>query len=119
MWGFPGQETYFSNLRITHAEPAPVRNGSDAPGKWQVPLTTDAGVANGKLTLACERKKVTTEGSGTFGDAVPVEGSWRDGYVELRFTSKLPKEMAGGNAQVTLAGRIDGITGQGQGKSGT
>jgi hypothetical protein len=34
LWGYEGEESYFSNLRITHAEAQPVKNGADASGVW-------------------------------------------------------------------------------------
>src|SRR6266542_1380474 len=40
---FDGEESYFSNLRITHATPQPVKNGSEAEGIWDVKLDTDTG----------------------------------------------------------------------------
>src|SRR5260370_34542597 len=32
LWGYQGEEAYFSNVRITNATPEPVKNGSDAAG---------------------------------------------------------------------------------------
>ena len=118
LWGFPGQETYFSNLRITPAEPKPLRNGTDPAGKWQVKATSDGGPFGGTLTLAREGNKLTGQWSGVFGNGVAVEGTWRDGYVELRFTGKVTKEMgfAPGDAAVTLAGWADGAAAKGRAK---
>src|SRR5437762_7775226 len=32
LWGYQGEEAYFSNLRISNSTPLPVKNGSDATG---------------------------------------------------------------------------------------
>jgi hypothetical protein len=36
LWGVPGQEAYFSNVRITNSTSLQVKNGADASGGWQV-----------------------------------------------------------------------------------
>src|SRR5258708_20025706 len=51
LWGYQGEESYFSNVRITNATPQPVKNGSDATGTWQVKLAGDTGAATGTLNL--------------------------------------------------------------------
>lgn len=51
LWGYANQESYFSNLRITHAPPVPISNGSDVTGTWDVMLATDAGRFEGSLVL--------------------------------------------------------------------
>ena len=36
MWAAGGQDNYFSNVRITHAKPQAVENGSDVTGTWDI-----------------------------------------------------------------------------------
>ncbi|MBA0087687.1 MAG: hypothetical protein HRJ53_22105 [Acidobacteria bacterium Pan2503] len=43
LWGYQGEEAYFSNLRISNSTPLPVKNGADAAGTWQVKCASDAG----------------------------------------------------------------------------
>lgn len=44
LWGYTGEEAYFSNRRITNAKPEPLENSADATGTWMslVPLTPAA-----------------------------------------------------------------------------
>src|SRR5262245_30534116 len=44
LWGYPDEEAYFSNFRIVSSPPAPVKNGSEAAGSWQVKLWNIPGV---------------------------------------------------------------------------
>jgi hypothetical protein len=111
LWGFPGQTTWFSNLRITHARAAAVRNGGEAAGEWRAQAITDAVPMDGKLKLTRDGEKVGGTWSGTFGDGLPVKGHWRNGYVELEFEGVFPASTAmgpAGPAAVTIAGWIDG-----------
>jgi len=113
LWGFPGQTTWFSNLRIAHAKPAAVRNGDEAAGDWRATAVTDAIPMEGTLKLARDGETLTGSWSGTFGDALPVKGRWRNGYVEIAFEGIFPANPAmgpAGPAAVTLAGWIDGDT---------
>lgn len=109
LWGFSGEEAYFSNIRITPATPQPIKNGSDAAGQWQVKASTDALPMEGVLRLTRQGSAITGEWSGTFGEKVPVSGTWRDGYIELTVAGQWPKEAPGGPgpAVVTFAGWID------------
>lgn len=43
LWGYVGEESYFSNLRVTPSSPLPIRNGGEAAGKWNVVVTTTDG----------------------------------------------------------------------------
>jgi hypothetical protein len=111
LWGFPGQTTWFSNLRITHAKPAAVRNGGEAAGEWRATAVTDAVPMEGSLKLTREGETLAGSWSGTFGDALPVKGRWRNGYVEIEFEGIFPANPAmgpAGPAAVTFAGWIDG-----------
>jgi hypothetical protein len=110
LWGYQGEEAYFSNIRITPATPAPVKNGSDAGGAWQVRFASDYGLFNGTAQLQREGSQLTGTWSGDLGDARPVEGTWRNGYVELHFTADW-KDPQGGKhspANAVLAGWVDG-----------
>lgn len=111
LWGFPGQTTWFSNLRVTHAKPAAVRNGDDAAGEWRAKAVTDAVPMEGTLKLTREGETLAGRWSGTFGDDLPVKGRWRNGYVEIGFEGIFPANPAmgpAGPAAVTFAGWIDG-----------
>src|SRR5262249_26098114 len=59
LWGYQGEEAYFSNVRITNSTPLPVKNGADASGTWQVKYSSDAGTFDGALTLGRDGSKVT------------------------------------------------------------
>jgi hypothetical protein len=111
LWGYDGEEAYFSNVKITAAPPKPVKNGSDAAGTWGVKLMTDFGAFDGVLKLAREGGAVSGSWTGSFGESLPVTGTWRDGYVELSFAGTWTEKMPGGNpgpVTANLAGWIDG-----------
>ncbi len=111
LWGFPGQTTWFSNLRVTHATPSSVRNGGEAAGEWRATAVTDSVPMEGTLKLTREGATLAGSWSGTFGDALPIKGRWRNGYVEIEFEGIFPANPAlgpAGPAAVTLAGWIDG-----------
>jgi hypothetical protein len=110
LWGYEGEEAYFSNVRITNSTPEPVKNGSDATGVWQVKVSSDAGSFDGNLQLSRDGNKMTGTWSGDLGNARLVTGTWRDGYVELSFNAEWPTGDAGKSESATaiLAGWIDG-----------
>jgi hypothetical protein len=110
LWGYEGEEAYFSNVRITNSAPFPVKNGSEGTGTWQVRFFTDAGIFDGTLQLRRDGNNLTGTWSGALGDACPVSGTWWDGYVELSFKAEWPSGGMGrpGAATATLAGWIDG-----------
>ncbi len=108
LWPNPDEEAYFSNIRITNATPLPVKNGSDSTGSWTTSLSTDVGNFNGTLQLRRDRGKVTGTWSGDLGQALPVTGTWRDGYVELSFDAQWKFPQLQGHGAATLAGWIDG-----------
>jgi hypothetical protein len=116
LWSVPGQEAYFSNVRITNSSPLPVKNGADASGAWQVKLSSDAGNFDGALQLRRDGGKLTGTWSGALGNDRPVTGIWRDGYVELSFNAEWPSGRLGapGSATATLAGWIDGDSASGR-----
>jgi len=109
LWGYAGEEAYFSNVRIMPATPKPLKNGSDATGDWKTTLTTDYGRYEGALTLSRAGTQLTGSWTGAFGEKLPVTGTWREGYVELSFDGMWPEKMGNpGPAAVKLAGWIDG-----------
>ncbi|HEY1579165.1 MAG TPA: hypothetical protein VGF82_19005 [Terracidiphilus sp.] len=111
LWGYAREESYFSNLRITPAAAAPIKNGSDASGTWNVKVGTDA--IGFETAVSLKRDGNTL--SGTLetepGKTVPVTGTWRDGYVEIQFPFDWPSGMSDGAPGSTTAfmdGWIDG-----------
>lgn len=118
LWGYPSEEAYFANVKVTPAAPSGVKNGSEAAGTWTVKSSTDTGPANGTLTLKRDGTKLTGTWSGTYGANLPVEGVWREGYLELTFAGEWPRRNADdptpGPAKVTLAGWVDGAEGHGR-----
>jgi hypothetical protein len=119
LFGYQGEEAYFSSVRITNMPPQAVRNGSDPSGTWQVKVAMDAGVLDGTLRLDRNGGVVSGTWSGTLAPNATVTGTWRDGYVELSFPVDWPKAAGIGTpgpAIATLAGWIDGESGKGRGK---
>ena len=117
LWGYAGEEAYFSNVRITSATPKSVKDGSDIAGEWRAKLTTDFGLYEGVMKLNREGAGVTGSWTGAMGASLPVAGTWRDGYVELSFDGMWTKEMPGGNpgpVTANLAGWVDGDTANGR-----
>jgi len=110
LWGYPGEESYFSNLRVTPEKPLPIHNGSDASGKWHVVFASDYGRYEGNLELHREGTALSGTWTGQFGNNLPVTGTWRDGYVDLTFTANWqddPSKPSSTAALATLAGWID------------
>jgi hypothetical protein len=117
LWGYAGEESYFSNVRITPAAAQPIKNGAEASGVWDVKFASDTGVFQGSLKLSRDGNKLAGTWSGDLGDDRPVAGTWRDGYVELTFTGNWPKERqmgAPGEVAASLAGWIDGALAKGR-----
>ena len=117
LWGYAGEESYFSNLRITPAAPAPVKNGSDAAGAWSVRLLGDAGRFEGTMKLTRDGEKVTGTWSGGLGNDKPVTGTWRDGHIELSFPADWPgtgKDAAPIPSTAFLEGWIDDASAKGR-----
>lgn len=111
LWGYAGEESYFSNVRITNTVAQPIKNGGEAAGVWDVKFASDTGPLEGSLKLSRDGDKLTGAWSGTLGDDRPVTGTWREGYVELTFAGDWPKEVRIGMPGVVnarLAGWIDG-----------
>ena len=122
LFGFRGEEAYFSNVRVTNAPPRPIKNGDEAAGLWDVKVETDAGSFDGTLQLRRDGKAISgvwSGASGALGKDRPVAGTWREGYVELTFPgewSEKPGAAPVAVAPVTLAGWIDGASGKGRSK---
>ena len=118
LWGYQGEEAYFSNLRIINTSPLPVKNGADAAGAWQVKCATDAGPFEGTLQLTRDGGKLAGTWSGGLGKDRAITGTWRNGYVELSFNADWPTDDKGTTvpAVATLAGWFDGDSAQGRGK---
>src|SRR6202041_140483 len=59
LWSFTGEESYFSNVRITPAEPQKLDNGSDAAGSWEMRYSSDSGAMDAHMELHRDGNKVT------------------------------------------------------------
>jgi len=119
LFTFVDEESYFSNISITHATPQPIKNGSDVAGAWAVKLSTDLGNFEGTLQLQRTGNTLSGTWSGALGENCKVKGTWRDGYVELSFTGEWPDKMFNGEpgpVTTTLAGWFDDASGRGRSK---
>jgi len=113
LWGYPAEESYFSNLRVTHETPAALCNCGEAAGSWHVRFATDDGPYEGEMTLHRDGSVVTGTWTAPPGESRPVTGTWRNGYVELTFTSEWKDENPG-TSVARMAGWIDGDSGTGR-----
>jgi len=117
LWGYAGEESYFSNLRVTPSAALPIKNGSDAAGTWAVRFFSDAGPFEGSLKLQRDGEKLNGTWSGGLGDNKPVTGTWREGHIELSFTGDWPKDRGDGEpgpVPAFLEGWIDDAAGKGR-----
>jgi hypothetical protein len=117
LWSFTHEEAYFSNVRITPAVPADVKNGSDAAGSWEMQCSSDAGGMEALMELHRDGSKVSGTWSGPLGEGLAVAGTWRNGYVELSFAGEWPNDVpqgAPGPVHAYLTGWIDGDSGKGR-----
>lgn len=117
LWSFTDEEAYFSNVRIAPAVPQNLKNGSDAAGSWEMRCSSDAGGMEALMELHRDGNKVTGTWSGPLGEGLAINGSWRNGYVELSFSGEWPKESqqgAPGPVNAFLTGWIDGDSGKGR-----
>ena len=113
LWAGGGQESYFSNVRITHAKPQALENGSDATGTWNIKY--GIGRFSGSLKFRRDGATVSGTASGLLGTDVPVTGTWRNGYLEIAFHGDWPPQGSHTEAvTVSLAGWIDGNSAQGR-----
>jgi hypothetical protein len=113
LWGSPDQESYFSNVRITHAKPQPVQKGGEVAGAWQIHYGSDAGQFDVAMKLRREGATVSGTASGLMGTDLPVTGLWRNGYLELTFQGTWTQRDPG-DATARLAGWIDGNAAKGR-----
>ncbi len=113
LWGYAGEEAYFSNLKITHAQAQPVQDGGEAAGTWDVNYASDYGRFAGSMNLHREGSTVTGAWSGAFGPNQPISGTWRNGYIELTFSGTW-SEGKPGPVNATLVGWIDGDSATGR-----
>src|SRR3984957_14067967 len=67
LWSFTGEESYFSNVRITPAEPQKLDNGSDAAGSWEMRYSSDSGAMDAHMELHRDGNKVTGTWAGPLG----------------------------------------------------
>ena len=117
LWGYAGEESYFSNLRITPAPSLPIKNGSDATGTWAVRFFSDAGPFQGTLKLARDGEKLTGTWSGGLGDDRAVTGAWHDGHIDLSFPGEWPadgRDGAPGPVTAFMEGWIDDAAAKGR-----
>jgi hypothetical protein len=117
LWGYTNEEAYFSNVRITPAAPQDLKNASDAAGTWEMRYGSDAGGFPATMDLRRDGNNLTGTWSGLLGEARPITGTWRNGYVELSFSGEWPKgapQGAAGPVRVVLAGWIDGDSARGR-----
>jgi hypothetical protein len=116
LWGYPGEESYFSNLRITPSNPLSIQDGGEAAGIWHVVFASDYGRYEGVMNLHRDGKAIAGTWTGAFGKDLVVTGTWRDGYEELTFTAGWQEEPKSTPipAVVTLAGWIDNDTAAGR-----
>jgi hypothetical protein len=117
LWGYSGEEAYFSNVRIAPAEPQKLKNGSNAAGSWQMHFAGDANALDATLELHRDGNKLSGTWSGPLGQGRALTGTWRNGYVELSFPAEWPKESGigiPGPVNVLMTGWIDGDSAKGR-----
>ena len=117
LWGYSGEEAYFSNVTIAPSTPQNLKNGSDIAGKWQMHYASDTGPLDATMELHRDGSKVTGTWSGPLGQGRAITGTWRNGYVELSFPCEWPKEAgigAPGPVNTLLTGWIDGDSAKGR-----
>jgi len=113
LWGYSGEEAYFSNLKIIPAKEEAVTNGGEASGTWDVQFASDYGSFKGSMNLHREGNAVSGTWSGAFGQDLPINGTWRNGLVELSFGGTWPGDKPV-PMTAALAGWIDGDSAKGR-----
>jgi hypothetical protein len=115
LWGYAGEEAYFSNFKVTPAKAESVTNDGEASGIWNVVFASDYGRYEGTMDLHRDGNTVKGTWSGAFGQSLPVSGTWRNGYVELAFNGRWEdKPSPPAPMSATLAGWIDGDSAKGR-----
>jgi hypothetical protein len=112
LWGYSGEEAYFSNVKVIPAKAEAVTNDGEVSGTWNVEFASDYGKYVGSMNLHRNGNTVSGIWSGAFGKDLPISGTWRNGYVELTFTGTWPEKQL--SAKATLAGWIDGDSATGR-----
>jgi hypothetical protein len=112
LWGYAAEEAYFANVKVTPATPEAVTDGGEATGSWDVLFTSDSGRFKGTMDLTRDGAAVKGTWSGDFGDKLPLSGTWRNGYVELKFDGTWPETKS--PATAILAGWVDGDAARGR-----
>ncbi len=112
LWGYSGEEAYFSEVKVIPAKAEAVTNDGEVSGTWDVNFASDYGKYEGSMNLHRNGDTVTGIWSGAFGQALPISGTWRNGYIELTFTGIWPEKQL--PATTTLAGWIDGDSATGR-----
>ncbi len=113
LWGYSGEEAYFSNLKFVPAKAEAVSNGGEASGTWDVKFASDYGAYQGSMELHRAGNEVQGRWSGAFGQDQPITGNWRNGYVELTFSGTWPGDKPAPMV-ATMAGWIDGDSANGR-----
>ncbi len=113
LWGYAGEEAYFSNFKVAPAKAQPIANDGEPAGVWNVVFASDYGRYEGSMDLHRDGDAVKGTWTGAFGQNLSLSGRWRNGYVELTFNGtwddKPPAPMT-----ATLAGWIDGDSATGR-----
>jgi hypothetical protein len=112
LWGYSGEEAYFSDIKVIPAKPETVTNDGEASGTWDVKFASDYGKYEGSMNLRRNGNTVSGTWSGAFGQNLPIGGTWRDGYIELTFTGTWPEKQM--PAKATIAGWVDGDSATGR-----
>jgi len=113
LWGYSGEEAYFSDLKVIPAKAEAVINDGEASGTWEVKFASDYGSYEGSMNLHRDGSAVQGTWSGAFGQDQQISGTWHNGYVELTFNGTWPSEKPA-PVTATLAGWIDGDTAKGR-----
>jgi hypothetical protein len=113
LWGYSGEEAYFSNVKVIPAPAEAVTNDGEASGTWEVKFSSDYGKYEGAMNLHRDGNAVKGTWTGAFGQNLPVSGTWRNGYVELTFNGTWPGDKPA-PATATLAGWVDGDAAKGR-----
>ena len=116
LWGYSGEEAYFSNVKVIPAKVEAVTNDGEGSGTWEVKFATDYGKYDGSMNLHRDGNMLKGAWSGAFGKDQPVSGTWRNGYVELTFSGTWPGEKPA-PVTVTMAGWVDGDSANGRVKA--
>ena len=51
LWGYPGEEGLFSNVKVVSAKAEAVTNDGEAAGTWEVKFASDYGSYEGSMNL--------------------------------------------------------------------